>query len=82
MSLRKQVLYLIFTKTISGEETSMLLKSVPPFEEWSSYELPSSLNDMVLVGVSWDIQRSVVILLLTELREVCRVSFAFILPIP
>lgn len=60
----------------------MLLKSEPPFEEWSSYELPSSLNDMVLVGVSWDIQRSVVILLLNELREVCRLSFAFILPIP
>lgn len=59
----------------------MLLKSEPPFEEWSSYELPSSLNDVVIVGLSWDIQRSVVILLLNEPREVCPVGFAFFLPI-
>ncbi|XP_068707343.1 cation channel sperm-associated auxiliary subunit beta-like [Montipora foliosa] len=69
--IRKQVSYLIYTDTMSDDETSMLLTSEPPFEEWSSYALPASLKDMLLLGVSWDIQRRAVVLLMKELKKDC-----------
>lgn len=75
-SIKEHVTHLIYTP--ADEQHSILLTSEPPFDKWSSFELPDPLTEYLVLGVAWDIQRNTMVLLMRELNKVeafCRNGF-------
>ncbi|XP_022784623.1 cation channel sperm-associated protein subunit beta-like [Stylophora pistillata] len=56
--------HLVYTP--AGREHSILLLSEPPFDKWSSIELPDQIKSFAVLGVTWDIQRATVVLLMKD----------------
>ena len=77
LPLEKHVVYLVYTHTRADGDHSILLTSEPPFDKWSSLDIPYLMTSMLL-GVAWDLQRNTVVLLLKDVQEVKRIFFTYL----